>query len=373
MKILHSADWHLGMELNRVSLLDAQKDFLRQLKEIVIEEEVDVILVAGDVYDTSLATREAIELYDSAMHMLCMELKKQVVIIAGNHDSAARLSSCSSLLAPMGLHIYGKIEEKVVPLHIEDAWIYPLPFFHPQTIRRVYGKEVTDEQEAFALICEELSPYLKQEGCHILMAHAFVADAEVSESDRFAQVGGSSLLSASLFSDFDYVALGHLHRPQKIGSNIYYSGSPLPYSFSEAAYEKKVMLFDTKTKECRQRNITPLHPLRTISGSFDEIVKKMQTQAPKEEEYVKIEVKDQRATFELLEYFRSWTSSILQLTGMQEQASSMIGIDQKRLEQMSDTDIVKQFFLDVYGREADTDGMELFKQMKAGKEEEHAS
>lgn len=375
MKILHTADWHLGITLHKKDLLEDQYNFIKQLKQIILEEHVDVIIIAGDIYDTTLASKEAIELYDFCMHMLCMELKKQVIVIAGNHDSPVRLSSCSSLLAPMGLHVYGKLEEKIRPLKMGNVWFYPIPYFHPQTVSNIYGIDVQNEEEAFTVILEDLKRYLDEKDvCHIGVAHTFTANATVSESDRFACVGGSDMVPSSVFAHFSYVALGHLHRHQKAGTNVFYSGSPLPYSFSEASYPKKVLLYDTEKDILDEKEIFPLHALKTYKGTFDEVVEQLQNKEAKQKMYAKIEIEDKRATFEMLEYFQGLCDGILQLNGIHEEENSKIAVDLKMMEAMQDDVIVKQFFKDMFQEELEDEEMELFYEAdKAVKEGEYAS
>ena len=195
MRVLHTADWHLGMDLYKVTLMEDQRWFKQQLKAIIEEESIDAVLVAGDVYDTILASKEAIELYDDIMYMLCMELKKKVIVIAGNHDSATRLASLSRLLEGMGLYIIGSLKEKVKGIRVDDCMIYPIPYFHVEQVRKVYQKDVHSQAEAFSCICTDILSTADHAYRPIAMAHAFLANAEVCESDRFV-VGKSFLTNA---------------------------------------------------------------------------------------------------------------------------------------------------------------------------------
>lgn len=360
MKILHTADWHLGIDLHKVSLWEDQKDAIAQLKKIIIEEAVDVIIIAGDIYDTTLASKEAIELYNQCMTMLCLELKKQVVCIAGNHDSAVRLATCAELLAPMGLHIYGKLEEKVKGLQIEDVMLYPIPYLHPAQVARLYEQPCESQEEAFHIICEDLRTHMDPSLCHIIIAHAFVAGAEVCESDRFASVGGSDLVAAEVFEGFDYVALGHLHRPQHIGENTYYSGSLLPYSFSEALQQKQVMLYDTSLQQVTYRTIEPLHPLRKLQGSFADMQKMMTKDDGYPNSYVKIQIEDISISYEMLEYFQAHYPGLLQLSGRNEQLESRISIAVDELETLDDVTILRKYFQDMFQETLTQEDIALF-------------
>lgn len=371
MRILHTADWHLGIDLHKVSLIEDQRYFIRQLEKILVEEDIDLVLIAGDVYDTLLASKEAIELYNEAMNMMCLKLHKQVIIIAGNHDSPVRLASCADLLAPMGLHVIGKIEEKIQGLRFGDTVVYPIPFFHPHTVRNVYqAEDITTPEEAFRVIVEDLRPQMKKEDKHIVMAHTFMAGSSVCESDRFAEAGGAELVNSAVFKDFDYVALGHLHRHQKAGDNAAYSGSPLPYSFSEAGHKKQVLIYDTKRDEVEERTIEPLHPLRVLQGSFEELREQMKQDNVEDDAYVKIEVIDTAVSLEMLEYFRQEYDHLLQLSGKgQTQEDSFITLELDEMSEMNDLDVVKRFFMDYYGEELDEDQTALFLEAKRNCEE----
>lgn len=361
MRILHTADWHLGMDLYKCSLIEDQRWFQQQLKAVVEEEQIDVVLVCGDVYDTFLASKEAIEVYDDIMYMLCMEMKKKVIVIAGNHDSATRLASMSRLLEGMGLYVVGSLKEAVKGISFQDCVIYPIPYFHIEQVRSVYGAQVHSIEEAYACICEQLRCHADSKQKQIVMAHGFLADADVCESDRFANVGGSDMVSSRIFDGFDYVAMGHLHRRQQAGKRVWYSGSPLPYSFSEANQKKGVWIYDTIEDRVYARDITPLHPLQVVTGTYEELKQAMVTQSVQENAYVKIEISDLPVSYEMLEYFRQGYPNLLQLSGKSmDPKQSKISVQLQDLETISDLDIVKQFYKDIYGEELSDEAKALF-------------
>lgn len=369
MKILHTADWHFGIDLHKMSLLQDQEFFIEQLISIIQKEQIDVILVSGDIYDTTLASKEAIELYNKVMTILCLKLKKKVIVIAGNHDSPTRLASCAELLAPMGLYVIGKIDKPIEGIRFEDVIIYPIPYFHVDTIRHIYDKDIAHEQQAFETIVAHIQKQRVASCTHIVMAHTFMAGANVCESDRFANVGGDDLISSVVFDDFDYVALGHLHRHQKVGKHAYYSGSPLPYSFSEAGQKKCVLVFDTLTKVVEEIEIQPLHELKILKGSFAELQEQMQKEEEKNNTYIKIEVGDTMVSHEMLDYFRQHYDNLLQLSGkstIHDDAS--ITLQLADLDQIQDIDIVKQFFHDYYALELQEEEIKLFQEAKVASE-----
>lgn len=360
MKVLHSGDWHLGIDLHKVSLLKDQRYFLSQLRDIVITENVDVVLISGDIYDTSLASKEAIELFNDAMHMLCMELHKQVIVIAGNHDSPTRLSTCASLLAPMGLHIIGKVEHVIKPIQIKDTFFYPFPFFHVETINRVYGVHMKNEEEAFQYMIEQLDDDLKKPGCHIALAHAFLRNMETCDSERYIEAGGAQVIQASIFEKFDYVALGHLHRMQKALPHVVYSGSPLPYSFSEAQQEKYVLIFDTDTKQIDKKVIQPLHPLKLYKGNYDQIKQELLTNPCLDNTYVKVEIEDQMVSHEMFMSLQEYVPSLLQVSGKTFENQSKISLEIEQLQKLSDEEILKFFFEDIYQEEIDAEQLQFY-------------
>ena len=371
MKILHTADWHLGIDLHKMSLLKDQKYFFDQLVTIVEQENVDVILICGDIYDTALASREAIQLFDNMMTTLCQKMKKEVIVIAGNHDSGERLSAMSRLLAPMGLHVYGKIQQIVTPLIIQDHAFLPIPYFHMETIRNIYQQPINSLDEAFSLILKEglaNTTGLKT----IVMAHTFCANALISESDRFANIGGSDMVSADVFQKVDYVALGHLHKMQKLTEHVYYSGSPLPYSFSEAEYEKCVLIYDTKENTVTPRSIHSLHPLITLKGTFSQLQEMLQ-QPQEESAWYKVELSDGIVSYETMEYFREHLDHLLQLSGKNAALKETASIQLEEMEELSDLDIVRHFFLDHYEEELDEEEIQWFLEASEGKEEDYAS
>lgn len=365
MRILHTADWHLGIDFHKLSLIEDQRWFMQQLKKIVLEENVDVIIVAGDVYDTYLASKEAIILYDEIMQMLCIELKKKVIVIAGNHDSATRLSVLSGLLSGMGLYVVGSLTEKVKGIEIEDCIFYPIPYFHLEQVRKAYEVNVQTQEEAFACICEDIVKQTNGSKHRIAIAHSFFANASVCDSDRFANVGGSELVSSKVFDGFSYVAMGHLHRRQYVGNHVWYSGSPLPYSFSEANMKKGVLIYDSETDNVYEKNIEPLHPLIVKKGKYEELKENMMIESVDENAYMKIEVEDFPVSFEMMEYFRQNYPNLLHLSGkMLHQEDSNITIDIKDLEMLSDIDLVIQFFKDYYNEELSDTALSLFKEVQ---------
>lgn len=276
MKLLHTSDWHLGAIDSERYLIDDQEHFIDEICEIIETEDIDAVLIAGDIYDRSVASAEAIKLYDKAMTRMCMELRVPVLVIAGNHDGAERLESCSDLLAAGGLHVCGSLEEDVRKVSFDDADVYLLPWITEEKVKFVYPEkkeQIASIEEAYRTVVEKMIAGFNPEKKQILMAHAFITDSETSKSDRAAEIGTATQVSAQIFEDFDYVALGHLHKPQNVNDRIRYSGTPMVYSFGrEEEQDKSVTIIDTETMDHRTVALHPLHKRTTLTGTLDELL-----------------------------------------------------------------------------------------------------
>jgi exonuclease SbcD len=247
MKLLHTSDWHLGRSLHRADQLGAQAAFVDHLVETVRTEHVDTVLVAGDVYDRALPPVEAVGLFDEALHRLT-DAGARVVLISGNHDSARRLGVNSRLLDRAGVHLRTRVDDVPDPVLVADEHgpvaLYPLPYLEPAAVAADLpgGTHAAVLGAALGAVRDDLAG--RGTVRSVVLAHAWVHGGAASESERDVSVGGVAAVSASLFDDFDYVALGHLHGPQTLAPHLRYSGSPLAYSFSEAGHTKGSWLIE---------------------------------------------------------------------------------------------------------------------------------
>ncbi len=224
MKFLHTSDWHLGLSFRGgVSYAEDQKYAIKNILKIASDENVDGILLAGDIFDKSIASSEAIHTYDEAMTDICVTMGIPVYAIAGNHDGAERISQCSELLKKSGLYIAGSLEEKPEVINLGDTDIYLLPWISTDRVISVYPEkadEIRSLEDAYNVVLDALRDSFIKGHKNILVAHAFIVNAETSVSDRAAEVGKASMIGSHVFDGFDYVALGHLHGPQKVNSII---------------------------------------------------------------------------------------------------------------------------------------------------------
>ena len=276
MKFLHLSDLHLGKRVNEVSMLDDQDYILRQILEIADAEQPDAVVIAGDVYDKSVPSGEAVTLFDWFLVALAKR-SIPVLLISGNHDSPERLAFGSRLLDQSGIHISPVYNGEVRPVTLHDEhgpvrfWL--LPFLKPAHVKRFFPEEpIESYTDACRAAIAQMNADFSER--NILVTHQFVTGAATCESEELS-VGGTDNVDASVFDGFDYVALGHIHGPQNIGSSrIRYCGTPLKYSFSEASHNKSVTIVSLGAKGNLELQLCPLYPkhdLREIRGSFAEI------------------------------------------------------------------------------------------------------
>ncbi len=298
MKLIHLSDLHLGKRVNEFSMLEDQAFILQEILRIIDEEQPQAVVLAGDIYDKSVPSGEAVQLFDGFLWELSSR-KLQVFVISGNHDSPERLSFGGRLMEGSGIHLAPVYSGKVEPAVLEDAYgpvnVYLLPFLKPAHVRRYFPEEeIGSYTEALGKAVEALEIHKEQR--NVLVTHQFVTGASRSDSEEIS-VGGSDNVDASVFDAFDYVALGHIHGPQNIGSpRIRYCGTPLKYSFSEVGQQKSVTVAELKEKgtlEVTARPLTPLRDLREIRGSYLEVTAKSFYEGRNREDYLHITLTDE--------------------------------------------------------------------------------
>ena len=282
MRLLHTSDWHLGRSFHRQDLLGAQATFVDFLVETVRGERVDVVLVAGDVYDRALPSLDAVRLCNEALRRL-RDTGARVVIISGNHDSASRLGFGADLIDAAGIHLRTEPAGSGRPVVLADQHgevaVYGIPYLEPDAVRAELG---CDERSHAAVLGAAMAAVRTDAASRpaarkVVLAHAFVTGAAASESERDISVGGVSVVPASTFGGMGYVALGHLHGPQEIAPGVRYSGSPIAYSFSEERHRKSVTLVDLSGDTGRGLTTTLVETpvergLSRIHGRLDDLL-----------------------------------------------------------------------------------------------------
>ena len=276
MKLIHLSDLHIGKRVNEFPMIEDQKYILIKILNIIDEVKPDGILIAGDVYDKSVPSAEAVGVLDDFIYRLS-ERKIPVFIISGNHDSAERLAFNSRLIDLAGIHISPAYNGKIEPYKLADDFgevnLYMLPFVKPSAVRSVFqNEEISSYDDAVRVAIKKMG--IDPDSRNVLVAHQFVTGAERSDSEE-QSVGGLDNADASAFDGCDYVALGHIHGPQNIGSKrIRYCGTPLKYSFSEAGHKKSVTVVELKGKgelEVSEIPLIPKHDMVEIRGTYEEL------------------------------------------------------------------------------------------------------
>ncbi|MER5443291.1 exonuclease SbcCD subunit D [Streptomyces sp. NPDC002790] len=281
MRFLHTSDWHLGRSFHRVNMLDAQSAFIAHLVATARERDVDAVVVSGDVYDRAVPPLAAVELYDDALHRLA-ELGVPTVMISGNHDSARRLGVGAGLIGRAGIHLRTDPSRCGEPIVLPDAHgdvaFYGLPYLEPALVKDEFGVAKAGHEQVLAAAMERVRTDLAARPADtrsVVLAHAFVTGGAPSDSERDITVGGVSAVPSGVFDGADYVALGHLHGSQVISDRVRYSGSPLPYSFSEADHRKSMWLIDLDAEGAvtAERLDCPVpRPLARLRGDLEDLL-----------------------------------------------------------------------------------------------------
>ena len=319
MKLIHLSDLHIGKRVHEVSMTEDQEYILTKILRLCDDEKPDAVLIAGDVYDKSVPSAEAVTLFDD---FLCRLAKRSVpvMIISGNHDSPERLAFGGRLLEGSGIHISPVYDGTLTPITLRDAhgetdfWL--LPFIKPIHVKRFFpDEEILTYTDAVRAALKDLP--LDPQRRNVLVTHQFVTGAATCESEELS-VGGSDNVDASVFDGFDYVALGHIHGPQNIGTNrIRYCGTPLKYSFSEAGHYKSVTLAELGEKGDLKLRTLPLIPkrdLRQLRGSFAQLTDPEQYRQGAKDDYLHIVLTDEEDIPEAVGKLRLIYPNILKLS-----------------------------------------------------------
>ncbi len=276
MKLIHLSDLHLGKRVNEYSMLEDQEYILLKILNIIDDEQLDGVMIAGDVYDKSVPSAEAVSLFDDFLVRLA-ERKIPVFVISGNHDSPERIAFGSRIMNAGGIYMSPVYHGKIEPVRLYDAYgevnIYMLPFIKPAHVRRFHEEdEIQSYTDALRTAVSDMN--IDTGKRNVLITHQFVTGALRSESEEVS-VGGADNVDADVFADFDYVALGHIHSPQNCGSpRIRYCGTPLKYSFSEAKDQKSVTVAELKEKgdvTYRTVPLVPRYDMKELRGTYEEL------------------------------------------------------------------------------------------------------
>lgn len=373
MRFLHISDIHLGKLLFQQNLLEIQIDLLNQITDYLVDNDIDVLVMAGDIYDRSVPSNEAIEALNDFLSSLILKHHKKVLMIAGNHDSATRLSFASGLLKQEGLYIEAFVQEEMKPVVIDGVNFYLLPFFKPSYLRYLYNDEsIITYQDAFAAYMKRQK--INPDKTNVLITHQFIAgNKEVikSESEAILSVGGSEIIDVSLVKQFDYVALGHIHAPQQISRDtIRYSGSLMRYSFDEVKQKKSIVDVSIANKKVTYQlvELKPKQDLIKITGYFDEVM----NYDNNHNDFIAVELLDTKIVPNAIDYLRKKYENVLQIT-YPNLISKQITNNTKAdvgFEKLSSLELFGQFYEKIKGSKLDKDAKALVAEIL---KEEHNS
>lgn len=365
MKFLHTGDLHIGKTVHEFSMLEEQRHILAQIIEIAKREAVDAVVIAGDVYDRSIPSTDAVNLLDDFLTRLTGSGIK-VFLISGNHDSPERVGFADKILEKQGLYIGGRVEEPLKQVTLQDAWgevtFVLLPFTKPAVVGAGSSREAVQlllNNNGYGADWAESMRKSKEkrkgkcmEKRHVLITHFFVTGAdgqmpELSDSETAVNVGGLEQVPAALFAGFDYVALGHIHKPQRISEgNCYYAGSPLKYSFSECRQTKGVRLV-TMEEEIHVQSIplTPIHEMRTVQGTLAALMSPDVIQAADCEDYIQAVLTDEEELLDPIGVLRSVYPNIMQIQlAKNERKSSENYETSLRVQGKSTLELFREFY-----------------------------
>jgi exonuclease SbcD len=375
MKFLHTADLHIGKSVCEHSMLDEQRHILASILEAVRGEKPDALLIAGDVYDKSVPSAEAVAVLDDFLVRLS-ETGTKAFVLSGNHDSAERIAFGGRLMENRGVHMSSVYSGEFAPVTLQDEFgevdVWMLPFVRPATVRACLGSDeerdqVTDYTSAMRMAIAQM--HFTPGRRNVLLAHQFVTGAERSDSEE--NVGGLDNVDASVFDGFDYVALGHIHKPQNVAKDtagnarVRYSGTPLKYSLSEASHKKSLTVVELAGKsadglagiEVREIPLTPKHDVREIKGTFAELVspefqRRQLAEGLELDDFVYVKLTDENDVPDAVLKLRGIYPNLMMLDYDNERTRNQhVTVGDGKVEQKTPMELFGEFFSDMTKRE----------------------
>lgn len=398
MKIIHTADWHIGKIVNEFSMIEDQEFILEQLVQVIEEENPNALIIAGDLYDRSIPPVEAVELLDKVFSRILLELKIPILAIAGNHDSAERLSFASKILTKNGLHIAGVFDKEVKRVVLEDEYgsvnFFLVPYGDPREVRHTLeDDEISTHDDAMKKVIEKIKENMNDNEKNIMVAHGYVtfmkekaleeseeenhirAGLQTSDSERLLSIGGTDLVSGEYFDCFNYTALGHLHGPQKVGSDkMRYSGSLLKYSFSETNHKKGVTIVNIDEKgevSIELKELIPKREMRIIKGPLNDLIDPEVYSGTNVEDYIYAILTDEGELMDPISKLRAVYPNIMGLhredsrEREESRTSASLGYQKKSKLQLFD-----EFYQAIAGKELTEEKLNIVKEVIEGVEKE---
>ena len=352
MKFIHLSDLHIGKTILEQALIEDQAYMLNQIIEIIKEEKIDAVLIAGDIYDRSVPSSEAVNLLDEFLNNLIKKIKVKVFIISGNHDSKERLNFGSRIFENDGLYIQTSYDGFIRNVSLEDEYgklnIYMMPFVKPADVKNYFEEEINGYDDAFRKIMDKED--VNQKERNIILTHQFITsgnnELEKCESETLV-LGGTENVDISNFDKFDYVAIGHIHGPQRIGRDTArYSGTMLKYSFSEVNHKKSVVIIDFKEKENLEYKLVPLKPLRdmrVIEGPIEELLKEENYKGTNLEDFIRAIITNEEPIYDAIGQIRKIYPNTLRLDIKNSKSAQNLESDFTKIDNIKQKDELELF------------------------------
>lgn len=373
LKLIHTADWHLGKLVQGVYMTEDQRYILDQLIEAIKEEKPDAVIIAGDLYDRAIPPTEAVDLLNDVLQKIVLELKTPVLAISGNHDSPDRIHFGNQLMKAQGLHIVGQLQAQIEPVILYDkhgeVHFYLVPYTDPGKVKYVYqDDQVRTHDDATKAIVQGIEENMKKDARHVFIGHAFVTQRgekqeNTSDSERPLSIGGAEHVNSNYFSSFHYTALGHLHQAHHVGDEkIRYSGSLLKYSISEERHKKGYYIVDINQDgevEVDKRFLQPKRDMRIVEGYLQDIEKH-----ERNDDYVFVRLLDENPILFPMEKVRSVYPNCMHVERVITRINQgKLEVGEGKRQKMDDLSLFKSFYKEVKGTELTEDKESLFKEV----------
>ncbi|MFD1415270.1 exonuclease SbcCD subunit D [Oceanobacillus jeddahense] len=373
MRLIHTADWHLGKLVQGVYMTEDQAFILDQFIKAVEKESPDAVIIAGDLYDRAVPPVEAVDLLDKTLDRIINQLGIPVLAIAGNHDSPGRLHFGSRLMKEKGYHIIGQLSDRLNPVVLSDEFgevhFHLIPYADPSVVKALFQEEdIRNHQEANAYLVNRIKENLDEDARHVYIGHAFVTpfgeiEENTSDSERPLSIGGAEHVDAHLFKDFHYTALGHLHQAHHVlDKKIRYSGSILKYSLSEEHHQKGYLVVELDEKgdiQVEKKKLSPKREMRSLKMKMEDIYKQ-----PRSEDYVFVQLLDELPILSPMEKVRSIFPNAMHV----ERIRTISGINNSKENQapktsLSEMELFDAFYQEVTDKKASEEMNEIMKEL----------
>ncbi|MEG0122138.1 exonuclease SbcCD subunit D [Enterococcus sp.] len=348
MRFLHTADWHIGKKLNGFDLLLEQADALDQILALAVKEQVTAVVVAGDLYDRGVPAIDAVQLFNKKIIAFNLQNKLPLLTISGNHDSSERLNFGTPWFSQTAFHLHTELTQAFQPIVIEDTQFFLLPYFEPFQARLYFEDEsIKTLAKAMERVIAAMTARFDPQKKHVLVAHFFAAGSSQSDSETKIMVGGLDSVPVDLLAVFDYVALGHLHNHQALKHPfVQYSGAPLKYAVSEEKQTKGVYIVDTQDFSRIFYPLKPLHDVRTLTASYEELLVPEFYQSIPREDFLQIQLTNRGVIPNLMNQLRNIYPRLLGIERLnQVQRENQLEKVKKRADVPAE--IVTEFFAEM--------------------------